>query len=637
METSVKRLHIGNISPKLVENIPSFETRLQRFGKLHSSLEVHTKPVNDFHFAFINIELDDKSYDQLKKAFNGVLYMGRKLTVSLAKPDYTAAWKSDVKRPDSKKNDRIKRDNIAKSRELRIKEASTVYPINSFNDNLVPNNTSLGSGYSLSSHVFNDVAGNTKTKAVQHDLMGSKSYGSFTNPLGPYNQKFSHLSGRGEVIKGRHRNNSRPHIYFLKKQQTIRININGELKQLKFYKTKLWGLEKNKTSNDLTWKYSNGVWKSGDDHIIERIAPKADKCGISGADAVRYGRTDNDLPAEENREEEENLSHEQSKNTNILASLFHSYDFDKPVEIEEDIGIDASDITYDSKGRRTVTRFDYEIQGAVDKEENGVGSEDSFDYEGIKSYTQSVERPQEEVYYDELDEGNEIDLDDLGRQYTTEAISNRYDKEHEEVVKEIIDKENEKVRKEVVDFDENDNMEVETEDSEEEFVPTFGKTESLVNDTETLRSLFNPNQTSESGFKLALDEDDIEETTNIPTQQQQQEFLNQIQLKQQEEQEQILPSASTTKFGLFWAHFDSPFLQTQSQLNKIGNVDELPHLPGEEDCINVHGINKMISNHEETPYEQWFWGKRGELMRECKRRKRDVNRIFKKKNTKAIL
>lgn len=637
MEASVRRLHIGNISPKLVENIPSFETRLQRFGKLHSSLELHTKPVNDFYFAFINIELDDKSYDQLKKAFNGVLYMGRKLTVSLAKSDYTEAWKSDVKRPDSKKNDRIKRDNIAKARELRIKEASTAYAANSINGNLVLNNSSLGGGYSLSSHVFNDVAGNTKNKAVQHDLKGSKSYGSLTKPLGPYNQKYSHLSGRGEVIKGRHRISSRPHIYFLKKQQTIRININGELKQLKFYKTKLWGLEKNKTSNDLTWKYSNGVWKSGDDHIIERIAPKTDRCGISGADALRYGNPNTDEPVEENEEEEESISHEQSKNTNILASLFHSYDFDKPVEIEEDIGIDASDITYDSKGRRTVKRFDYEIQGAVDNEENGVGSEDSFDYEAIKSYTQSVERPQEEVYYDELDEGNEIDLDELGRQYTTEAISNRYDKEHEEVEKEAVDEEHEEVVERKHESKEQDSIEVENDESEKEFIPTFGKTEPLVNDTETLRSLFNPNQTSESGFKLALDEDDIEDTTNIPTQQQQQELLNQIQLKQQKEQEQTLPSASASKFGLFWAHFDSPFLQTQSQLNKIGNVDELPHLPGEEDGINIHGINKMISNNEETPYEQWFWSKRGELMRECKRRKRDVNRIFKKKNTKAIL
>lgn len=632
--TTVRRLHIGNISPKLVENTLSFEARLARFGKLHSSLDLHTKPVNDFYFAFINIELNDKSYDQLKQAFNGVLYMGRKLTVSIAKSDYTETWQKDVKRPDFKKNDRIKRDTIAKQRDLRIKEATTLYPCNSINDNLVTNQLSLGSGYSLSSHVFNNVAGNTKNKAVQHDLVGSKSYGCLINPSKPYSQKFSNLSGRGEVIKGRHRISPRPHIYFLKKQQTIRININGELKQLKFYKTKLWGLEKNKISNDLTWKYSNGVWKSGDDHIIERITPKTDswKCGVSGNDAENYGKTNSEhaktVELTGEGEEEDSLSHERSKNNNILASLFHSYDFDKPVEIEEDIGIDASDITYDSKGRRTVKRFDYEIQGSVDNEDMGAESQDSFDYEAIKSYKQTAERPQEEVYYDELDEGNEIDLDELGRQYATEAISNRYDEEHGfEVVQE-----DEPVKETTVD-----------EDSEEEFIPSFSKADKPpVNDTETLRSLFNPDQSTynddqSGGFKLALDEDDIDQTTNIPTQQQQEELLNQIHIKQQEETEQILPTTSSTKFGLFWAHFDSPFLQTQSQLNKIGNVDELPHLPGEEDGVNAHGISKLISNNEETPYEQWFWSKRGELMRECKRRKRDVNRIFKKKNTKAIL
>ena len=55
---------------------------------------------------------------------------------------------------------------------------------------------------------------------------------------------YSITSGQGEIIKGRHRVTKRPHIDFAKGHQTLRILINGELKQIQGYKTKLWGMEK---------------------------------------------------------------------------------------------------------------------------------------------------------------------------------------------------------------------------------------------------------------------------------------------------------------------------------------------------------------------------------------------------------
>ena len=131
----------------------------------------------------------------------------------------------------------------------------------------------------------------------------------------------------------------------------------------------------------------------------------------------------------------------------------------------------------------------------------------------------------------------------------------------------------------------------------------------------------------ESQFKLALSEEDedIDDEKEVDLSQQK-ELLDKIKSKQQQEAEEIL-TLRAKKYGLFWSHSDSPFLQSQSQLNKVSGSKDLVKLPGEAESL--------ISNAEgESPYEQWFWKMRGEFSRECKRRKRDVLRIFKKKTTK---
>ncbi|KAM9917480.1 hypothetical protein OXX59_009312, partial [Metschnikowia pulcherrima] len=111
-------------------------------------------------------------------------------------------------------------------------------------------------------------------------------------------QQYSRTSGHGDVVKGRIRKTPRPTAYFVRKQQTMRVLINGELKQIKSYKTKLWGVEQ-KSARDLTYRFVDGQWRSGDDHVVERIVetPKhvfnttaAPSCGISGAEAEEYGR-----------------------------------------------------------------------------------------------------------------------------------------------------------------------------------------------------------------------------------------------------------------------------------------------------------------------------------------------------------
>ncbi|ABN66378.2 putaative nucleolar protein required for 60S ribosome biogenesis [Scheffersomyces stipitis CBS 6054] len=651
------RIHIGNVSPKLFENQTTLSTRLSKFGTVVKELELFTKPLQDHYFGYITLKITPSSYDKLKAAFNGVLFMGMKLTVAIAKVSFQDRLAKDLTRNDEKKSERLKRAKIKESRDKRISEAETMYPVNSITGALLTTSGTItapnqsAQGYSISAHTYNDISGNTKNKAPSKSLVGTQSYGAWTSSRSyPYTQENSHTAGGSELIPGRHRVTKRKNHTF---SQTLRILVNGELKTFKCYKTKLWGLEKNKTVKDLTWKYANGVWKSGDDHIVERVrkvkindnylgGPSAVECGINGDGAAAYGGNSiRDVDDNEDMSEQEDLTKEAMKNKSVLASLFDKFDFDRPMEVEEDThGIDKEDIVVDKKGRRKVIRYDYEIEGGLEDHDESDNSEDKVDISKadaiITSYTSNIERPQEEVYYDEDDEGNELDLDGLGKQYSTEAIVEKYNEEH---AFEIVKSDFKEPESGVVEFDDDPEEVVEKpsepadeESSEDEFVPTFGQSSvSSTNNTEVLRSLFNPGNTEEvietgSGFKLALDEndDDIDEDRAMD-EDQQQALLEQIRNKQEED----AVRERSTKFGLFWPHLDSPFLSTQSQISKIGAIGDHIKLPGEKDEVVV-----ATKEGEESPYEKWFWENRGELSRECKRRRRDVLRVFKKKSNK---
>jgi len=631
-ETKSTRLHIGNISSNLAEKKSTLSARLTKYGTITSDLTIHTKPLQDFYFGYVTMDLSDAQFEKLKGALNGVQFMGRKLTVARAKSDWKAAWEKDHKRVDSAKSEREMRNRIAEAREKRIKEASTPLKVNAVTNNLLAsscvNSNNTGYGYHISSHTYNNISANTKNKPPTHLLAGTKSYASWTNPSkrDPSSQQYSKISGGSEVIKGRHRKTPRAPEHFIKRQQTMRILINGELKFSKCYKTKLWGFERNKSLNDLTYKFVNGVWRSGDNHIIDTNTNTRklmhEKCGITGDGATSYGQDIAHDNEESTDDENQLLSQENAKNKAVLAAMFSKFDFDKPVEVEDDpLGIDKEDILYDSKGRRKVVRYDYEIQGGLDSD-----NEDDFEMEDlnqantiIETYKSSVEKPQQEVYFDEDDEGNEIDLDELGQQYTTEAIKHKYDAEHEFEV--VTTKEDPTTKAEGA----------QDEDIDDEFMPTFGSMPqtAVLNDTETLRTLFNPNDGDKGGFKLALSEDDedIDEEKVVDTKQQE-DLLQQI--KKQQEEEFIKQQAA--KFGLFWYHADSHFLQTQTQLSKI--AQDNVKLPGEQDESLAANA---LEQDRETDYEKWFWSMRGEISRECKRRKRDVNRIFKKKSRKSTI
>lgn len=649
-EVKSRRIHIGNISPKLAENGASLQARLEKFGQVTKPLLFHTKPVNDFYFAFVNIDLSDKSFEKLKSALNGILFMGRKLLISLAKSDFKESWEKDSRRPGPSKKDIQKHERIAQARALRIAESQrsahtnfqTGAPI--FRTSLVsPSNSSTG--YHKSAHTFNNTSGNTKNKSPAHDLIGSKSYGTLTAPRSVYGQQYSRSNGGGEIVKGRIRKTARPQAYFVRKEQTLRTLINGELKQIKSYKTKLWGVEKNKTAIDLSYSYENNAWRSGDGHIVERVAIKKIPeitCGMDASQAENYGKL---AVHEESVEEIGNSTkyeQEQATNASVLAKLFTNYDFDKPAELEEDS--DEENVTYDSKGRKTVQRFDYETQGVVNFDDDDDQSEqEDAEPENAKAlveeFINSHQRPSE-VVYDEDDEGNEIDLDELGQHYATEAIKTKYDEEHDledgsvfEVNADNGDKSDamEVDPKSETEDHEEDGEEDSEEDSEEGLMPTFGQP-APENNTETLRSLFN--QPAEAGFSLQVDEEDIDDEAEKEAENERQKLLEQIKQKQKEQQtEAPVTTTKRNQFGLFWSHFASPFLQTQTQLSKVGHVGEIVRLPGEDESLVEQEI-RDDGHGDEDAYERWFWSVRGDVGRECKRRKRDVMRTFRKKSVR---
>ncbi|KAL6454254.1 NOP8 60S ribosome subunit biogenesis protein NOP8 [Candida maltosa Xu316] len=579
------RIHIGNVSPKLKESSSSLTSRIEKYGKIITPIEFHTKPSQSHYFGYITLSTTNQEYEKLKKSLNGVQFMGMKLSVSLAKPTYLEKLQIHNNRTyQTKHEEQLRRDKIVKSRLEKIKEYKTVYPVNNITSQIVT--SSNPSTYSVSEHTYKNISGNVKNNPPPNSrLDGRKSYGEWTNPKKIHDQ-FLLRSGKGAVIRGAHRKSSRSVLGL--KQQTLRILINGELKTLKNYKTKLWGVEKNKTVRDLTWKYVDGEWRSGDDHVIER-------CGISGHQAQNYGKnlgTHDNIEEVVDQETSQDGHGEADKNKSVLAKMFASFDFDKPMEVDDE----KEEVEIDSKGRKKAKHYDFEIEGKVsDNEDDGSDNLDEINIDDadqiIQSYTKSINKPIKEQYYDEDDEGNEIEMDEFATKLTTEAIKDKYEEEHKE----------------------------DESEEEEEFMPTFGAPQtSEPNNTEALRSLFNPASTTE--LKLGLDEndEDLDEDKQIDTKQQEELFSS---IQKQREDEIILQRQQ--KFGLFWPHFESPFLATQSQLSKLG-VDKMK-LPGEEEQNEENG-------EDESLYEKWFWSMRGEISRECKRRRRDVLRSLRKKN-----
>lgn len=152
-------------------------------------------------------------------------------------------------------------------------------------------------------------------------------------------------------------------------------------------------------------------------------------------------------------------------------------------------------------------------------------------------------------------------------------------------------------------------------DDDEEFIPTFTtqsgshvtetKNENISN-TETLRSLFNPDLEAPSSFKLIAESDeDIDHQNDME--------VEEVTATPQEVMHTEQPSHKKEEQFLFFPHFDSPFLVGQTKLSKLKNKD----------------IGETLNNWDET-----FWENRGNWTKEMKRRQRDALRLLNKKRAR---
>lgn len=546
-----RRLHIGGLSKELTENITELEQRFSKIGQIVEPIEIHEKPVLEYNFAYVTMELNDSQFKELKKLWNDVRYKGSKLTIGIAKENYLQRWEKDSRRQDPKILSRERRSKVTESRLARI---------------------------------------------AQRD----------ENPF-----------KLALVTKGRFRATSRTTDL---KNLTLRISINGRLKVIKCKKTKLWGMDKNKAIRDLTSRFVAGEWRDGNDHVIDRLARK-----IVIFDDGKILVKDTTVPTADDIKEE--LEEEQHKTNKILEDMLNKYNFEKPVELEDDNKNDNN------------SDFDYELENRVaennfndDEHENSNSEELTLTYnvpekkclkpspesviQDYKSYgsqiskEEQVEEDDDEEFFNNLKpisdyveqlEGDGEDPVDEHKKHPSESITKTQSMPSTAQIKESNDDE---VNAENI--GEIDNEFIPTFGSaktdgeiDDEFIPTFGSSKSddatktpATNTTEKLRALLSAGSSTSATEKT-------EEDSNIDD----------------SRVEVVLPNLKKTKnVGLFFSHFDSPFLVAQSQINKL----------------------RELKVNEELKYDEWFWSNRGELNREFRRLRRDVLRRNKKKFKSSI-
>lgn len=133
------------------------------------------------------------------------------------------------------------------------------------------------------------------------------------------------------------------------------------------------------------------------------------------------------------------------------------------------------------------------------------------------------------------------------------------------------------------------------------------------NPTEKLRSLFNPEETG--NFKMfgadESDEEEEEEAAFVPSR----SFVPQAV-------QTYVPKVNAV--GLFFPHFDSPFLNSQSQVVSLSTAEseQDPDRP-KDDKLEPFSVDS---------FQSMFWEKRGEMNRELRRKRRDVLRHMRKRN-----
>ncbi len=330
------------------------------------------------------------------------------------------------------------------------------------------------------------------------------------------------------------------------KNVTYRALIKGKLKTIKCWKQKLWGYQKEKTMKDLVWRYANGIWTDGTEHVIERTnfikTKRPDNLTIeSNHNTVR-------APAFQENEEAEAVEAERLKNQKILDGLMEQFDFDQKLETPIP-GEKLEDQDADS---------DFEIQYHSDSE--------------------------------------------LYNANNTKPLSNCPVNERESVISKSAN-----YSKKAVHFGEEENSEDEDEDNE--FMPSFEGSnfkidEPKINDTTILRGIFGTSDKA-SEFTLVDDNNSDIDLDNVI-----EEHIVSRETPEAVSNEPML--TTTVQRGLYFPHFESPFLSAQSQISRFKQFS-------------------ISSEDWKTEFEE----KSEEWEANTKRRRRDVLRQIEKSKGKS--
>lgn len=385
------------------------------------------------------------------------------------------------------------------------------------------------------------------------------------------------------------------------KNLTIRIKVGGRLKIIKCLKSKLWGYDKNRKIRDLTYRFVGGEWRDGNDHVVDRISGKTivfDDSGISVRD-----NTSNKMKDEIDME----LKEEQTKTNLLLARILNQYNFDQPVEIDEfspdhKNSDSENDTDYETSHKISsiepeVMTVDYDKTSAVSFDEPSLQASKFFSLsnESEPNTEKQDEKKVETSYNENIDSDDEMFyrslrpqpvVDEKGYKHISHSDNNY---ENLDPVPSIDETNDQNSNRDGV--DDKEQLEDITED---EFIPSFGKSitrtaDESDNTTEKLRSLLSISSTSQQISLLDTPTEDVQIAT---------------------------PGLKAFKnVGLYFSHFDSPFLVAQTQISKL----------------------KEVKFNEELKYDEWFWENRGDLNREFRKLRRDALRRNKKKQRSQYL
>ncbi|GMM50582.1 hypothetical protein DASB73_015400 [Starmerella bacillaris] len=93
------RIHIGRISPALAGSSGDLEKLLDKHGRRTSPISLHKKPLGEYYFAFVDMDLDAKQYSQLCSQLNSVTFKQSKLEIKQAKPDFKQVLEKEKELP----------------------------------------------------------------------------------------------------------------------------------------------------------------------------------------------------------------------------------------------------------------------------------------------------------------------------------------------------------------------------------------------------------------------------------------------------------------------------------------------------------------------------------------------------------